>query len=280
MALNFGFDAVSTWIHGFDSADKPSRISRGVYGAEVGVPRILDVLDDHEVVATFFTPGHTIESFPGKVGEIIDRGHELQCHGWKHQSPLSFNSREDEQADIERAIDAIVDICGEKPTGYRSPTGDFSRWTYEILEELGFTFDSSLLGNDFEPYYLRENALGTAPVDEPYDPGGETEMIEIPFKWFHTEFPVFTHIWSDPYRVGYGDESVFFGRWYDAFDWMYEHRDNGLFLPILHPQVSGQPSILSEFDRFLEYVSERPGVEFETMSTVASTFDANNESYG
>lgn len=63
VCLGFDFDAVSGWIHGYDAVDSPTELSRGEYGARVGVPRILDLLDRLDVTATFFTPGHTIESY-------------------------------------------------------------------------------------------------------------------------------------------------------------------------------------------------------------------------
>ncbi len=280
VALNYGFDTVATWVHGFDSPDKPSRISRGLFGVDVGLPRILDLHDRLDIPGTFFTPGYNVESFPEETGEIVDRGHEIQCHGWKHQSALTFDSREEERVDIERALAAIEALTGERPTGYRSPTGDFSEWTFDILQDLGFEFDSSLLGRDFEPYYLREDSFGTAPVDEPFQRGERTDMVEIPFKWLYTEFTYFTHIWSNPYRVGYGDEQAFFRRWKDSFDWMYEQMDNGLFMPILHPQVSGQIPILKAYEEFLEHAADRNDVAFKRMSAVAEEFDNDPSLYG
>lgn len=77
VCLGFDFDAVSGWLHGYEVIDSPTKLSRGESGARVGVPRILDLLDRLDVPATFFTPGHTIESHPEVSGDIHDRGHSI-----------------------------------------------------------------------------------------------------------------------------------------------------------------------------------------------------------
>lgn len=270
VALNYGFDAVATWIHGFDSADRPSRVSRGLYGVDVGLPRVLDVHQEYDIPGTFFVPGYNVESFPDSVERIVRDGHELQCHGWKHTAPTEMTC-EEERADIERAVAAIEDVAGRRPDGYRAPTGDFSDDTLDLLQEFGFEFDSSLQGDDFSPYMLREGREAN-PDRGTFDRGTETDIVEIPFDWSLTEFIPFTHIWSDPHRRGYGDETVYFDRWRKMFDWMYANEDCGVFVTILHPQLCGRIPLLTEFQAFLEYVIDRPGVEFTTMSAVAEAY--------
>ncbi|QHS16678.1 polysaccharide deacetylase [haloarchaeon 3A1-DGR] len=269
VCLNYGFDAVATWIHAFDSGDNPGRLSRGLYGVDVGLPRILDLHDRLDLPASFFIPGHTIESFPEAVGEIVDRGHEIQVHGWRHST--WYETPEEERADIERAIDAVYDVTGERPTGFRSPAAELSDTTLEILRDLDFRFDSSLQGHDFEQYYVHEN--WSAPRDSTFDRGEPTDIVEIPFDWNLTDFLAFTTIWSDPHRRGYGDEDVFFRRWYDTFDWMYQNKDNGLFMPITHPQIIGRIPRFVKYEEFLEYLVDTPDVAFEDMQTIAADFD-------
>lgn len=266
--VNYDFDAVSTWIHGFDSGDNPSRLSRGLFGVDVGLPRILDLHDRLDVPATFFVPGHTAESFPEAVGEIADRGHEIQAHGWRHST--AFETAEAERADIERGIDAIYDVTGRKPTGFRSPTAELTPHTLDILRDLDLTFDSSLQGRDFEPYFVHDG--WAAPTDQAFDRGEPTDVVEIPFDWTFVDFIAFTTVWSHPHRRGYSDEAVFFGRWFETFDWMYENVDDGLFMPILHPQIVGRLPRLTHFESFLEYVADEPGVAFREMEEIANEF--------
>ncbi len=266
VCLCFDFDAVSGWIHGHGATDSPVKLSRGRYGAAVAAPRILDLFDRLDVPATWFTPGHTIESFPEICGEVHDRGHDVQHHGWHHTPPAKFADREDERADFERGIETIRDLTGEKPTGYRSPSWDFSAHTLDILQELDFEWDSSLMGHDFEPYRVRE--LPTADSDEPYVAGEETDLLEFPVSWHRDDWP---SLQFTPGRSGrpLPDEEAVFDGWYEQFDWMYENVEDGVFTLTMHPQVTGQPPRLRYLEAFVESVRAKQDVEFALVNDVA-----------
>ena len=66
------------------------------------MPRVLDLLRSHGLDATFFVPGHTVESFPAETQSILDAGHEIAHHSYAHVDP-SGQSRDEERADMERA---------------------------------------------------------------------------------------------------------------------------------------------------------------------------------
>ena len=78
VCLSFDFDALSVWL-AYDRVT-PAMLNRGEYGARVGVPRILRLLEDRGVKATFFVPGHTVESFPAEAETILVAGHEIAHH--------------------------------------------------------------------------------------------------------------------------------------------------------------------------------------------------------
>lgn len=267
VALGFDFDAVSLWLHSFDFAESPTKHSRGTYGVDVGIPRILDVLDRMDIPATFFTPGHTINSFPETCGTIHDRGYSIQHHGWKHTNPSTFESKEAEREDIERAYESIRDLTGSPPDGYRSPAWDFSKHTLEILQDLGFKWDSSVMGHDFQTYNLSED--WSAPSDEPYERGQQTDILEIPVSWKRDDFPPFTFIRGISGAGAAPDEKQVFDMWREQFDWMYEHLDNGVFPLTLHPQVIGQPPRTRYLEELVNYMKEKPGVEFKTFNEIA-----------
>ncbi|MEF8802559.1 MAG: polysaccharide deacetylase [Halolamina sp.] len=274
VCLSFHFDAVSTWLWSFDSWDMPARHSRGVFGAEVGAPRLLDLLDEYDVASTWCIPGHTIESFPEISGEVYDRGHGVQHHGWTHRGPSTFESRAAEKADIERGIESIYDLTGEKPTGYASPAWDFSENTLDILDELGFKWDSSMMASDFKPHYVREG--WAAPRDGPYDRGTRTDLVELPASWQRDDFPAFTYLWDRPHRMGYVPEDSIFQKWHDQFDWMVEHVDDGVFVLTLHPQTIGHSHRLMRLEAFLQHVDDTDGGTFARMADVASDWRAAN----
>ncbi|WP_439027139.1 polysaccharide deacetylase family protein [Haloarchaeobius sp. DT45] len=274
VCLSVHFDAVSTWLWSYDSWDMPTRHSRGVYGADVGAPRLLDLFDQYDVSSTWCIPGHTIESFPEICGEVHDRGHGVQHHGWTHRGPSTFESKDAEKRDIERGIESIRDLTGERPTGYASPAWDFSEHTLDILQELAFEWDSSVMAADFRPHYLEGG--WKAPEDGPYERGEPTDIVELPVSWERDDFPPFTYTWSRPHRMGYVPEDAIFQKWYDQFDWMYEHVDDGVFVLTLHPQVVGQAHRLLRLEAFLQHVRSKSGASFETMETAATAFRAAN----
>lgn len=108
--------------------------------------RILDMLDEYAVTATFFVLGWVAERMPHLVREIRQRGHEIACHGYAHQ--LVYRQTPSEfRADVSRAKRILEDICGEQVHGYRAPSYSItaqSLWAMDTLLEEGFTYDSSI----------------------------------------------------------------------------------------------------------------------------------------
>jgi polysaccharide deacetylase family protein (PEP-CTERM system associated) len=108
--------------------------------------RVLELLDRHQVQATFFVLGWVAERHPGLVRLILDGGHEVGCHSYAHRlvydlSPAAFRE------DTRRALTAIEDAGGVTPRAYRAPSYSItarSLWALEILVESGFRHDSSI----------------------------------------------------------------------------------------------------------------------------------------
>jgi peptidoglycan/xylan/chitin deacetylase (PgdA/CDA1 family) len=267
VALCFDFDAVSTWLHTYKALDSPTKHSRGVMGAEVGAPRILDVLDRTDTPATWFVPGHTIDSFPDAAREVADAGHDIQCHGWSHTNPSEYESAAEERADLERAVESIESLTGAAPAGYRSPYWDYSVNTLDILQDLGFEWSSSLMGREFQPYYLREN--WHADPDEAYDPGQETDVMEFPVSWYRDDWPAFQFIMGGDSQGPRPSDADYFDAWKAQFDWMYNNVDDGLFTLTMHPQVTGVAPRPDHLEELIRYAADKNGVAFRTLDAVA-----------
>ena len=77
VCFNPHFDAVSLWIGSFGGADSPCDISRGVFAARQGVPRILEMFDRYGIKTTWDITGHSIESFPREAELVVKYGHEI-----------------------------------------------------------------------------------------------------------------------------------------------------------------------------------------------------------
>jgi polysaccharide deacetylase family protein (PEP-CTERM system associated) len=110
---------------------------------EANTMRILELLDRHGAQATFFTLGWVAERHPELIRQIAAGGHEVASHGYGHelvytQTPSEF------RADVERSKNILEDVTGQQVVGYRAPCFSITDWGIEILQELGFEYDSSV----------------------------------------------------------------------------------------------------------------------------------------
>ncbi len=218
VCLSFDFDAFSTWI-GLFKQTTLTLLSRGEFGARVGVPRILKLLNDYDVKATFFIPGHTIDSFPRLCEKIHDSGHEIGHHGYCHEPPTEFKTIVEERRILEKGIEAIKRITGKPPFGYRSPIWDFSPNTLDLLLEKKFVYDSSMMADDYNPYKLRKGDVFSA--ETPYKFGVETDLIELPVAWSQCDYPHFEFNFS-PYLAGLSAPTKVLEIWEMDLEFMLE----------------------------------------------------------
>lgn len=261
VCLTVDFDAVSPWLHDPES-NTPVNRSRGLFGATEGAPRLLDLFADRDVPATWFVPGHTIESFPAVCEAVVEAGHEVQHHGWTHTPPGNFENCEAERADLERGIEAVESLTGEHPTGYRSPSWDFSEHTVELLADLGFEWSSNLMSREFQPFELTRD--GDA-VDEPYDAGEPVGITEVPVSWQRDDYPALAFSGNR----GFTDETAVFDHWFRQFAWMADHEPDGVFVFTMHPQVMGRSGRLTLLTDLLDRMADR-GASFERVGDVVA----------
>jgi peptidoglycan/xylan/chitin deacetylase (PgdA/CDA1 family) len=262
VCLTFDFDAMSVWF-GYEHVT-PAMLQRGEYGARVGVPRLLQMLEEQELPATFFIPGHTLESFPEPSQAILEAGHEVAHHSYAHVDP-SGQAPDEERADMERAL-AVLDRVGVKPLGYRSPSADVSPLTLELLEEHGFLYDSSLMADDYRPY--RPRIGDTVSQQEPLRRGREAALWEIPMCFELDDWPHFQFNFS-PSRVGLSAPSKVLEIWRDELDYMHEHVDGGVLVVCMHPQVIGRGHRMTMLERFVEHCHGLRDVTFARLGDVA-----------
>ena len=130
--FSFDFDSSSLWMESFNK-ESEVYISRGEYGAVVGVPRILDLLDKFGFKGTFFIPGHTVDTYPDVCKEIVARGHEVAHHGYVHEDP-TFLTFEEEESIMVKGLEALKRL-GVSPVWYRSHGFDFLPITITLLEK-------------------------------------------------------------------------------------------------------------------------------------------------
>lgn len=151
-------------VHGFETVVSRSDWERHPSRVVPNTRRVLHLLRERGVRATFFVLGWVADRHPRLVREIADDGHEVACHGYWHelvyrQTPGAF------AADLRRAVEAISRAFdsegGYRPSGYRAPSFSITReslWALDLLQEHGFRYDSSIFPLVFHDRYGIRNA--------------------------------------------------------------------------------------------------------------------------
>ncbi len=262
ICLTFDFDAISGWLNSARGIS-PGPISRGEFGA-VTAPRILKMLDQYGIHSTWFVPGHTAETYPEIVRSVLAHGHEIGHHGYCHESPINLNLLEERRV-LQKGIEAIKRVTGSRPMGYRSPAWDMSPNTVDLLLELGFVYDSSLMGNDFSPYWCRRGDSYT--LDQPYHFGESVELVEVPVTWGLDDFPAFEFV-STPNQVlpGMRAPSEIYEIWAGDFDYMVANLTSGVYTLTMHPEVIGRGHRFLLLEKLINHMLQTPGIHFERIS--------------
>jgi len=249
--LSFDVDAESPiLVEGRRYADDPTLMSHQAYGPTVAVPRLLGLLEEYSLPATFFVPGYTADHYPEAVERIAGAGHEIAHHGYSHHSPRSLDEA-GERADLERAL-AALDRRGVRPTGYRTPSWEPSPRTFDLLAEYGFAYDSSLMDDD-RPYLL-ETSGGT--------------LVELPPHWSLDDWNQYAYL-PDP-RSGPGTvhpPGRAVALWRAELDGMRRH--GCLFVLTMHPFLSGRPGRVEGLRTLIEHALSCGDVEFVACGEAA-----------
>ncbi|MDP2737247.1 MAG: polysaccharide deacetylase [Pseudorhodobacter sp.] len=265
VCLSFDFDAVSLWVSSFRQTTA-TPVSRGEYGANVGLGRVLGLLRDKGVKATFFVPAHTAASFPEQTRRILAEGHEIGVHGYCHESPVGVEPDEEARL-LDAAIAKLRGVLGNefRPVGYRSPAWDLSSHSVALLNARGFLYDSSMMADDFTPYRARQGDR----VDEHlFVPGPVTAMVEMPVAWELDDFPYFAFT-NRPLFGGMHTPEHVFTCWKAEFDFCHAQVPDGVFTLTMHPQVIGRGPRIEMLSRLIDHMMAQPGVRFQTLESEA-----------
>ena len=253
-AFTFDVDAESAVLWNNDAVGaRMSVMSHQAYGPLVGVPRILDLLERHQIASTFFVPGHTADRYPEAIRSIVAAGHEIAHHGYLHEQPTKL-TLEQEIDVLDRGLAALADVAGVRPSGYRAPMWDLSWRTPALLAERGFLYDSSLMDSD-HPYELA------------ITPGADQSLVEIPIQWALDDWEQYCYL---PDISGSGlIESPRKAReiWQLEFDGL--RRVGGCWVLTNHPFLTGRPSRAAELDDLMRYVLDHDDVWTTNLAAIA-----------
>jgi peptidoglycan/xylan/chitin deacetylase (PgdA/CDA1 family) len=217
------------------------------YGIYEGIPRILDLMDRHDVKLTSFMIGNAVEKAPELASEIVQRGHEAAAHGRTWENSYFLNP-DDERRFIADSAEAIQRATGQQPVGWNAYWMRNSPRTLEILQSLGFQ------------YHIDEPSM-----DEPFLvklKGGD--FVTVPYTFHNNDIVSYPFAGWNPaaYEQALRDE----------FDQLYEEggRRRRMMVISLHDRISGHASRVRVLDRFLTYVKSKPNVWFARKDEIAA----------
>jgi peptidoglycan-N-acetylglucosamine deacetylase len=249
--LSFDVDAESPILaQGRRYADHAMVMTHQAYGPLVGVPRLLELLDDFGIKATFFVPGLTADRYPQTVERIAAAGHEVGHHSYSHRSPVDLGQA-GEREDFERALTALERV-GVAPRGHRAALWEASWDTPALVAEYGLEYDSTLMDDD-KPYLL-ETERGT--------------IAELPPHWSLDDWEQYAYLPRPPIGVNIESPAKVLDLWTNELDAMRRH--GCLFMLTNHPFLSGRPGRVETLRRLVEHALDRGDVEFATAAEVAA----------
>ncbi|KAJ4363572.1 hypothetical protein N0V83_009868 [Neocucurbitaria cava] len=278
-------DSASGWLNTRNgSPANPTDISRGVFGATVGIDRLLKLWEKYNIKTTWFTPAHSAESFPKQIRKIVDAGHEIGLHGYTHEF-VSTLSEEQQRDVLDKSIKVLTEIVGKRPRGWTAPAWSTSKETIKLLEEFGIEYDHSFMHHDSQPYYVPSPHLSTYTETDVSKPASHwmtpmstlkaSSVVEIPANWHLDDWPPFQLSLSQASTHGYVDTATIERLWKEQFEFLYREcpEDGSFVFPIsIHPQVSGKPQVILLHERFIEWINGHQGVEWVTMEQIVDEF--------
>ena len=223
-------------------------LSQGQYGARRALPRIIEILDEHDIPASFFIPAMSLRFNPEMLDAIQAAGHhEIGIHGWIHETN-SLLEGDEERALLERAVAYLTEVTGERPVGYRAPSWNFSPNTLDIILDMDFLYDSSLMADD-RPYEIVAN-------------GEPTGLIELPVEWILDDAPLL-----NPRGNSYSAPRDVLQVYIDEFDRAWE--EGTMLVLTMHPHYIGHRSRILILEGLIEHINARGNVWYATHRAVA-----------
>ncbi|MPZ98947.1 MAG: polysaccharide deacetylase family protein [Dehalococcoidia bacterium] len=254
--LGFDVDGPSAMIRRNAEVERmPSARSMGEFGPRVAVPRILELLHEYDVPASFYVPGWVAERWPEAVTSIAAAGHEVGHHGYLHEAPASL-SRETEAEVLDRGSAILQAITGQPPEGYRSPSWELSEHSLALLAERGFLYDSSLMGDD-APYAVSASEDGAV-------------LVEVPVHWSLDDAPAFAFNPAVGRLDPMSTPEDMYVTWLGAFEELYAR--GRAFTLTMHPWVIGRAGRLRMLERLIRTIRGYPRVEWARTVDVARDF--------
>ncbi len=203
--------------------------SNAQYDQQAGIWRILRILEDFDVAATFCWVGKVAEERPDIVKTAFDAGHEISTHGWDHRHFSDMTAGE-QRDDLVRTRTLLQQITGERPVGHKTPGWRFNEQTVPLLQELGFRWNMDYASNDV-PFLMAPDA-------------DKEPIVQLPPSRLWDDYSYFVDPIAPPRHA--------FEMWRDDIDVL--RAEGKLMCLTFHPWVTGRPAPSRALTMFLDYV--------------------------
>jgi peptidoglycan/xylan/chitin deacetylase (PgdA/CDA1 family) len=220
------------------------------YGSRIGIFRLMDVLDKHQIRASVMLNADVCEYHPAIIEEGKKRSWEWLGHGVTNNLRVSDYPLEEERKVIRQVKETIAAAVGSPPKGWLGPG----------LVETANTPDH-LAAEGFE--YLCDWACDDQPIPMRVRNG---RMLALPYQQGINDITLFVHSNHTPEQ--------YLRQVCDQFDTLYEEGAKSgrvMALP-LHPFVTGLPFRIKYLDKALDYICSHEGVWRATGSEIADWY--------
>jgi peptidoglycan/xylan/chitin deacetylase (PgdA/CDA1 family) len=237
--------------------------TEGAYGPWRALPRLLDLLADHELRATFFVPTWVVQHWTSRCERILKDGHELAYHGHRHEVFRDCSIEEQRQI-MGTSRDIFAKRLGVTPVGFRTPSGDWSDDTASMLAEFGVIYSSSMRGDD-RPYFHKRK-------------DGSRGLVEIPARWDIDDYTALAYFEDPDFPAGLdriSDYRLVEQNWRHEFQGYY--RDGLCWTTIFHPKVVAKPGRLSILGGLFRDIHDHKNVWIAHGAEIAQWWLARHE---
>ena len=224
-------------------------ISWSQYGCKVGIWRILKVLNDFGIKATFAANGKCAELYPEAIAEVARSGHDLAGHGiWQNESLVEMTV-EQQRSNIRQSLDMLEKVSGKRPEGWKSTATAWTPEGIEILAQEGLLWFSDMKDTDLPRRIYTEHG----------------PIISLPPSEFTDN------------RTLKGSPRDYHDVYKDTFDYLYHHEPGSMLNLSVHCHSGGRPMIMAMIQKLYEYYRTFPDVWFTTHGEVARYVAAREE---
>jgi peptidoglycan/xylan/chitin deacetylase (PgdA/CDA1 family) len=256
--------SVASGPAGITAVDLTTAVSQ--FGTQVGLPSLLELFQRFGMTATFAVPAVIADLYPATVRAILEHGHEVAAHGFKHED-VSQLDKDQERERIEAATAILTRVTGQRPAGWyslprqRDPfaVGTISPHTIDLLLDAGYQYMGNGLADDI-PYYWVTDVQTQRP------------LLTLPY-YYHFDDQFF--LMFPPPGLGSGLENPkpFFTNCRLEFEAQYKR--GRYFSMVLHPHIIGFGHRMRRLETLFSYLQDFPDLWNPTAAQCAHYWQAH-----